>query len=109
MFRDSDDYIVVATTRPETLLGVSGVAISPDDKKKQHLIGKDNWKFWDENLIKFKNLINLEADFKPNIEAKNIPLEQKTIGDEENESVTSKGSQTIIQRWKCLRSLSRVN
>lgn len=79
------------------------------NEKENKRIGKDNWKFWDENLIKFKNLINLEADFKPNIEAKNIPLEQKTIGDEENESVTSKGSQTIIQRWKCLRSLSRVN
>lgn len=40
-FKNSDDYIVVATTRPETLLGDTGVAIAPDDKDKQHLIGKE--------------------------------------------------------------------
>lgn len=40
-FKDSDDYIVVATTRPETLLGDTGVAIAPDDEAKQHLIGKE--------------------------------------------------------------------
>ena len=38
--KDSDDFIVVATTRPETLLGDTGVAISPDDTGKQALIGK---------------------------------------------------------------------
>jgi len=40
-FKDSDDYLVVATTRPETLLGDTGVAISPDDDEKEHLIGKE--------------------------------------------------------------------
>jgi len=39
-YQDSDDFIVVATTRPETLLGDTGVAISPDDDEKQDLIGK---------------------------------------------------------------------
>ncbi len=39
-FADSDDFIVVATTRPETLLGDTGVAVSPEDEEKQHLIGK---------------------------------------------------------------------
>ncbi len=39
-FKDSDDYIVVATTRPETLLGDTAVAIAPDDEEKKHLIGK---------------------------------------------------------------------
>jgi len=38
--KDSDEYIVVATTRPETLLGDTGVAIAPDDKEKLHLVGK---------------------------------------------------------------------
>lgn len=38
--KDSDDFIVVATTRPETLLGDTGVAIAPDDEEKQHLLGK---------------------------------------------------------------------
>ena len=37
---DNDDYISVATTRPETLLGDTAVAISPEDKKKHNLIGK---------------------------------------------------------------------
>ncbi len=39
-FAGSDDYLVVATTRPETLLGDTGVAVAPDDESKQHLIGK---------------------------------------------------------------------
>ncbi len=37
---DSDEYIVVATTRPETLLGDTAVAIAPDDEAKKHLLGK---------------------------------------------------------------------
>jgi valyl-tRNA synthetase len=32
--------VVVATTRPETMLGDTGVAVSPDDAAKQHLVGK---------------------------------------------------------------------
>ena len=38
--KDSDDYLVVATTRPETMLGDTGVAVHPDDERYQHLIGK---------------------------------------------------------------------
>jgi valyl-tRNA synthetase len=37
---DSHESLVVATTRPETLLGDTGVAVHPDDKRYQHLIGK---------------------------------------------------------------------
>ncbi len=37
---DSDDYITVATTRPETILGDTAVAVNPDDKRFKHLIGK---------------------------------------------------------------------
>jgi valyl-tRNA synthetase len=33
-------YIVVATTRPETLLGDAAVAVNPDDERYQHLIGQ---------------------------------------------------------------------
>ena len=36
----SDEKLVVATTRPETMLGDSGVAVHPDDPRYQHLIGK---------------------------------------------------------------------
>ncbi|MCI0451322.1 MAG: valine--tRNA ligase, partial [Candidatus Latescibacteria bacterium] len=32
--------VVVATTRPETMLGDTGVAVSPDDGAKRHLVGK---------------------------------------------------------------------
>ena len=38
--KDSDDFVVVATTRPETMLGDTGVAVSPDDPRFKHLIGK---------------------------------------------------------------------
>jgi valyl-tRNA synthetase len=37
---DGSDSIVVATTRPETLLGDAAVAVHPDDERYQHLIGK---------------------------------------------------------------------
>jgi len=37
--KDSDDFLVVATTRPETMLGDSGVAVNPTDKRYEHLIG----------------------------------------------------------------------
>src|SRR5512138_909059 len=36
----SGEHIVVATTRPETMLGDTGVAVHPDDPKWKHLIGK---------------------------------------------------------------------
>jgi valyl-tRNA synthetase len=38
--KDSDEFIVVATTRPETMLGDAGVAVNPNDKRYKHLIGK---------------------------------------------------------------------
>jgi len=37
---DKDNHIVVATTRPETLLGDSAVAVHPEDAKYKNLIGK---------------------------------------------------------------------
>lgn len=36
----SDEVIQVATTRPETMLGDTGVAVHPDDERYQHLTGK---------------------------------------------------------------------
>ncbi len=38
--KDSKDYIVVATTRPETMLGDTAVAVNPEDERYRHLIGK---------------------------------------------------------------------
>src|SRR6201996_7199213 len=37
---DGSGEIVVATTRPETMLGDTGVAVHPDDERYTHLIGK---------------------------------------------------------------------
>ena len=36
-----DEYVMVATTRPELLCTCKCVAVHPDDKEKQHLIGKE--------------------------------------------------------------------
>ncbi|WP_114964793.1 valine--tRNA ligase [Alkalilacustris brevis] len=38
---ETRDYLVVATTRPETMLGDTGIAVHPDDARYKHLIGKD--------------------------------------------------------------------
>ncbi len=37
----SDAFLVVATTRPETMLGDTGVAVHPEDERYRHLIGKN--------------------------------------------------------------------
>jgi valyl-tRNA synthetase len=36
----SDDSVVVATTRPETMLGDTAVAVHPDDERYKHLVGR---------------------------------------------------------------------
>ncbi len=38
--KDSDEILVIATTRPETMLGDTGVAVNPNDDRYKHLIGK---------------------------------------------------------------------
>ncbi len=38
---ESDEFLVVATTRPETMLGDTAVAVHPDDPRYKHLIGKE--------------------------------------------------------------------
>ena len=37
----SDDTVIVATTRPETLLGDVAVAVNPNDERYQHLVGNN--------------------------------------------------------------------
>ncbi|RPK73936.1 Valine--tRNA ligase [Streptomyces sp. ADI95-17] len=39
-YGDGDDTIVVATTRAETMLGDTAVAVHPDDERYKHLVGK---------------------------------------------------------------------
>ena len=38
--KDEDRYVIVATTRPETMLGDTGVAVHPDDERYKDLVGK---------------------------------------------------------------------
>lgn len=38
--KDSDDYLIIATTRPETMLGDTGIAVNPNDSRYTHLVGK---------------------------------------------------------------------
>ena len=38
--KDSEEYVTVATTRPETMLGDTAVAVHPEDERYTHLIGK---------------------------------------------------------------------
>ncbi|MFQ6093028.1 MAG: valine--tRNA ligase [bacterium] len=38
--KESDQYVVVATTRPETMLGDTAVAVNPKDERYQHLLGR---------------------------------------------------------------------
>ena len=55
--KDKKEYVTVATTRPETMLGDTGVAVSPDDERYKDMIRKNisstfckplntiNWRF----------------------------------------------------------------
>ena len=38
---DGSGHVIVATTRPETMLGDTAVAVNPNDERYQHLIGKE--------------------------------------------------------------------
>ncbi len=38
---DSDEHVLIATTRPELLCTCQAVAVHPDDKEKEHLVGKE--------------------------------------------------------------------
>lgn len=38
--KDSEEFLEIATTRPETLLGDTAVAVNPNDERFKHLIGK---------------------------------------------------------------------
>jgi valyl-tRNA synthetase len=41
--QDGSGHVVVATTRPETMLGDTAVAVHPEDARYRHLIGKPLW------------------------------------------------------------------
>lgn len=66
--KDSSEYITVATTRPETMLGDTAVAVNPQDERYKHLIGKfailplAPEKRFDINGKEVSNLIPIIAD-----------------------------------------------
>lgn len=39
--KDSDEYIIIATSRPETMLADVAVAVHPEDERYKHLVGKN--------------------------------------------------------------------
>lgn len=39
--KDSDEFIIIATSRPETMLADVAVAVHPEDDRYKHLIGKN--------------------------------------------------------------------
>ena len=36
----TDDYLEIATTRPETMLGDTAIAVHPDDERYKDIVGK---------------------------------------------------------------------
>lgn len=38
--KDSREFVIIATTRPETMLGDTAIAVHPDDERYRHLVGK---------------------------------------------------------------------
>ena len=66
--QETGEYIVVATTRPETMLGDTAVAVHPEDERYKHLIGKkvklplapEKRTTWDGKEV--SNLIPIIAD-----------------------------------------------
>ncbi|MBQ4543737.1 MAG: valine--tRNA ligase, partial [Clostridia bacterium] len=38
--KDTDEYVVIATTRPETLFGDTAVAVNPEDERYKNIVGK---------------------------------------------------------------------
>ncbi len=65
---DGSGHITVATTRPETMLGDTAVAVHPEDERYKHLIGKRvklplvNWKRRTLSGDEIDNLIPIIAD-----------------------------------------------
>ncbi|HIP98172.1 MAG TPA: valine--tRNA ligase [Aquifex aeolicus] len=66
--QETGEYLTVATTRPETLLGDTAVAVHPEDPRYKHLVGKKlklplvEWKRYDLEGKEVDNLIPVIAD-----------------------------------------------
>jgi valyl-tRNA synthetase len=62
-FEEGQGHIVVATTRPETMLGDTAVAVSPKDARYQHLLGKRVRLPFTDRLIPIIADHRIDADF----------------------------------------------
>ncbi len=60
---DDSGFLVIATTRPETMLGDTAVAVHPDDERYQHLIGKNIHLPLTERIIPIIADTYVEKDF----------------------------------------------
>jgi len=61
---DDSGEIVVATTRPETMLGDTAVAVHPDDPRYQHLIGKTvRHPFQDRHILIIGDALLVDPEF----------------------------------------------
>lgn len=59
----TNEFIEVATTRPETMLGDTGVAVHPQDKRYQHLLGKFVKHPFVDRLLPIFGAEDVEMDF----------------------------------------------
>jgi len=69
--QDGKDYLVVATTRPETLLGDTGVAVNPDDPRYQALIGKHDFNDYavgQRHQLDMVNIFTIDAHVREHAE-----------------------------------------
>jgi valyl-tRNA synthetase len=71
----SDETIPIATTRPETILGDSGIAVHPDDDRYRHLVGKHarspftgSLRFSLSVILHFYALTDVQTDFYPSLQ-----------------------------------------
>ncbi len=56
--KDSDEFMIVATTRPETMLGDTAVAVHPKDERFAHLVGRTiilHW--WVERFLSLQMIM----------------------------------------------------
>lgn len=51
LYVSGEDEIVIATTRPETILGDVAVAVNPDDTRYSRFIGRNLWHPFRHELI----------------------------------------------------------
>lgn len=72
--KETGEFITVATTRPETMLGDTAVAVNPKDERYKHLVGKKvrlplvSWKRKDLRGNEVENLIPIIADERVKID-----------------------------------------